>query len=64
MALSRKYYELIAKEINELYLEGTIVDTDNLILDKLINSLAMRFEEDNANFDYVKFLQACLKNVT
>jgi hypothetical protein len=64
MALSRKYYELIAKEINELYLEGTIVDTDNLILDKLINNLAMRFEEDNANFDNVKFLQACLKNVT
>ena len=64
MALSRKYYELIAKEINELYLEGTIVDTDNLILDKLINNLAIRFEEDNANFNNVIFLKACLKNVT
>jgi hypothetical protein len=30
-------------------------------LDQLMNNLAMRFEEDNANFDFNKFLKACLK---
>ena len=64
MALSRKYYQLIAKEINQLYLEGTIVDTDNLILDKLMNNLGLRFAEDNANFNHELFLKACLKGVT
>lgn len=64
MALSRKYYELIAEEINELYKLKVGKDSDTLTLDQLMNNLAMRFEEDNANFDNVKFLQACLKNVT
>lgn len=64
MALSRKYYELIAEEINELYKLKVSKDSDTLTLDQLMNNLAMRFEEDNANFDNVKFLQACVKNVT
>lgn len=64
MALSRKYYELIAEEINELYKLKEGQQSAIFTLDQLMNSLAMRFEEDNANFDYVKFLQACLKNVT
>ncbi len=62
MALSRKYYELIAEEINELYKLKVSKDSDTLTLDQLMNNLAMRFEEDNANFDYNKFLQACLKS--
>lgn len=61
MALSRKYYELIAEEINELYKDKVIDNSDTLTLDQLINNLAMRFKEDNANFDFNKFLKACLK---
>jgi len=64
MALSRKYYKLIAEEINNTYKEGVIKDTDNLILDKLTNNLAIRFAEDNANFNHLLFLKACLKDVT
>ncbi len=64
MALSRKYYELIAEEINELYKLKVSKDSDTLTLDQLMNNLAIRFQEDNSNFDNVKFLQACLKSVT
>jgi len=61
MALSRKYYELIAKEINELYKDKVSENSDTLTLEQLMNNLAIKFEEDNANFDNVKFLKACLK---
>jgi len=62
MALSRKYYVLIAEEINELYKLKISKDSDTLTLEQLMNNLAMRFEEDNANFDYDKFIKACLKS--
>ena len=61
MALSRKYYELIAEEINELYKDKVIDNSDTLTLDQLMNNLAMRFKKDNDNFDFNKFLKACLK---
>ena len=61
MALSRKYYELIAEEINELYKLKEGQQSAIFTLDQLMNNLAMRFEEDNANFDFNKFLKACLK---
>jgi len=61
MALSRKYYELIAKEINELYKDKVSENSDTLTLEQLMNNLAIKFEEDNSNFDNVKFLKACLK---
>tara|TARA_X000000368_G_scaffold395726_1_gene363420 strand:- start:412 stop:621 length:210 start_codon:yes stop_codon:yes gene_type:complete len=66
MALSRKYYQLLAKEINELYLEVAYVPNQALseLLDKLINNLAIKFKEDNANFNHELFLKACLKDVT
>tara|TARA_Y100000385_G_C12785297_1_gene505240 strand:- start:179 stop:367 length:189 start_codon:yes stop_codon:yes gene_type:complete len=62
MALSRKYYELIAKEINEMVKLKEGQQSALFTLDQLMNNLAIRFEEDNANFDNVKFLQACLKS--
>ena len=61
MALSRKYYVLIAEEINQLYKDKVSENEDTLTLEQLMNNLAIRFEEDNANFDNVKFLKACLK---
>ena len=65
MALSRKYYQLIAEEINELYLDEKEKGAINtLILDKLMNNLGLRFSDDNANFNHELFLKACLKDVT
>tara|TARA_B100001094_G_C18193922_1_gene809241 strand:- start:2013 stop:2207 length:195 start_codon:yes stop_codon:yes gene_type:complete len=64
MALSRKYYELVAKEINEMVKLQEGQQSALFTLDKLMCNLALRFEEDNANFDNVKFLKACLKDVT
>ena len=62
MALSRKYYVLIAEEINEMVKLKEGPQSALFTLDQLMNNLATRFEEDNANFDYNKFLQACLKS--
>lgn len=62
MALSRKYYVLIAEEINEMVKLKEGQQSALFTLDQLMNNLATRFEEDNANFDYNKFLQACLKS--
>ena len=66
MALSRKYYELIAEEINDLYKEVAHVPNQELseVLDKLMNNLGVRFSEDNVNFNHALFLKACLKDVT
>ena len=65
MALSRKYYQLIAEEINQLYKDEIEMGAINLqILDKLMNNLGVRFADDNANFNHELFLKACLKNVT
>jgi len=62
MALSRKYYVLIAEEINEMVKLKEGQQSALFTLDQLMNNLATRFEEDNANFDYNKFLRACLKS--
>ena len=62
MALSRKYYVLIAEEINEMVKLKEGQQSALFTLNQLMNNLATRFEEDNANFDYDKFLQACLKS--
>lgn len=66
MALSRKYYQLIAEEINDLYKEVAYVPNQELseLLDKLIDNLGVRFSDDNANFNHKLFLKACLKDVT
>lgn len=66
MALSRKYYQLIAEEINDLYKEVAYVPNQELseLLDKLIDNLGVRFSDDNANFNHEIFLKACLKDVT
>ena len=61
MALSRKYYELIAEEINKLYKLKVSKDSDTLTLEQLMHNLATRFEEDNENFNYYYFRKACLK---
>ena len=65
MALSRKYYQLIAEEINQLYKDVAYVPNQELseLLDNLINNLSVRFADDNANFNKELFLKACLKNV-
>ena len=62
MALSRKYYVLIAEEINEMVKLKEGQQSALFTLNQLMNNLATRFEEDNANFDYNKFLRACLKS--
>jgi len=62
MALSRKYYVLIAEEINEMVMLKEGQQSASFTLDQLMNNLATRFAEDNANFDYNKFLKACLKS--
>ena len=66
MALSRKYYQLIAEEINDLYKEVAYVPNQELseLLDKLIDNLGVRVSDDNANFNQVIFLKAWLKDVT
>ena len=63
MALSRKYYELIAKEINYLYLDAIKKDNGNVtVLETLMNNLAIKFDSDNANFNPEIFRKACLKS--
>lgn len=63
MALSRKYYVLIAKEINYLYNEAIKKDNGNVtVLETLMNNLAIEFENDNANFNPEIFRKACLKS--
>ena len=63
MALSRKYYVLIAKEINYLYNEAIKKDNGNVtVLETLMNNLAIEFENDNANFNPDIFRKACLKS--
>ena len=63
MALSRKYYVLIAKEINHLYNDAVKKDNGNVtVLETLMNNLAIEFENDNANFNPEIFRKACLKS--
>lgn len=63
MALSRKYYVLIAKEINYLYNDAIKKDNGNVtVLETLMNNLAIEFENDNANFNPEIFRKACLKS--
>ncbi len=65
MALSRKYYQLIAEEINKLALHEKETGAINLrLLEKLTNNLSIRFNDDNANFNKDLFYKACFKNVT
>tara|TARA_R110002074_G_scaffold142603_1_gene289236 strand:+ start:245 stop:436 length:192 start_codon:yes stop_codon:yes gene_type:complete len=63
MALSRKYYVLIAKEINYLYKDAVKKNNGNVrVLETLMNNLAIEFENDNANFNPEIFRTACLKS--
>lgn len=55
MSMSRKNYEAIAKVLNEDY--GYLTPT-KVVAEKL----AKYFKEDNPNFDYDRFMAACLKD--
>ncbi len=58
MALSRKYYKMIARCIKDnsynSFNDGIIVDRDDLIDD-----LCVELKRDNINFNYTMFKDAC-----
>ena len=62
--LSRKYYKLIAKCIND----NIIVDKDDIGFDKItlhnniVHDLCRAFKDDNTLFDWDKFKRACFIN--
>jgi hypothetical protein len=62
-SMNRKDYIAIAEKIQlvrQVY-ENTLIDKPitNIALDKLVDHLCVLFEEDNPNFDEVKFRKAC-----
>ena len=57
--LSRKYYKMIAKVINNNKIYSNNSTRKILKMDKLINELCDEFKADNSSFNKDTFISAC-----
>ena len=55
--LSRKYYRMLARVINNNSIK--LMPNDLILKSSLINDLSNELKKDNINFNYSRFKEAC-----